>query len=47
MEEGQYELLKDLLLSELGETVVTELKSFEELRPPGQKSRERSHTVTA
>jgi hypothetical protein len=34
-----HELLKDLPLSELGDTLVTELKSFEELRDPGKTRR--------
>ena len=45
-EEEVHELLQDLPLYELGDTVVTELKPFEELqaRPEGQ---ENPHTVTA
>jgi muconolactone delta-isomerase len=38
-EDEVHELLKDLPLSELGETRVTELQSFEELRDPGKSSR--------
>ena len=35
-EDEVHELLKELPLSELGETEVTELKSFEELQAPPQ-----------
>ena len=38
-EEEIYELVKDLPLSELGDTVVTELKSFEELQHPQKEDR--------
>ena len=38
-EDEVHELLKDLPLSELGSTVITEVKSFEELRSPSKSAR--------
>ena len=40
-EEEVHELLEGLPLSELGDTYVTELKSFEELQNPAKKSARR------
>jgi Muconolactone delta-isomerase len=41
-EEEVHKLLEGLPLSELGDTVVTELKGFEELRKTGKSSRRRT-----
>jgi muconolactone delta-isomerase len=38
-EDEVHELLEDLPLSDLGDTLVTELKSFEELQDPGKTRR--------
>ena len=37
-EDEVHELLKDLPLSELGSTVITEMKSFDGLRSPGKSA---------
>src|SRR5919112_1921544 len=37
-EDEVHELLKDLPLSELGSTVITEMKSFDELRSPSKSA---------